>query len=242
MSRSPTLRARKRIMKRFVTIRRFVFRKSVGVPVVLTFLGLAVGGEFLAQQSQQPYQFANSANCSSRTTAGCNTPAYLESNGHATQIPAVVAGQNEHPRYQPKRLPTVVLHNPAPNSALRIFPPTVTATPTTPPTPPTPEPTSLPPPQGQSSVVAMIEQVFGPYAQGALHVASCESGYNPGAYNPTSIGGSHAEGVFQILYPSTWMGTSEAAYSPYNAMANIQAAHEIFVRDGYSWREWSCAA
>jgi hypothetical protein len=65
---------------------------------------------------------------------------------------------------------------------------------------------------------------------------------NPGAYNPTSIGGSHAAGVFQILFPSTWARTSEAGYSPYNALANIRAAHEIFVRDGYSWHEWSCPA
>jgi LysM repeat protein len=90
------------------------------------------------------------------------------------------------------------------------------------------------------SVTSMIEQVFGPYASGALHVASCESGLNPDATNPISIGGSHAAGVFQILYPSTWDGTSEAASSPYNAMSNILAAHDIFVRDGYSWREWVC--
>jgi hypothetical protein len=100
-------------------------------------------------------------------------------------------------------------------------------------------PPSIPPAQG--SVAAMISQVFGPYASGALNVAKCESGLNPNSYNPTSIGGSHAEGVFQILYPSTWMGTSQASGSPYNAQANILAAHEIFVRDGYSWREWSCA-
>ena len=91
------------------------------------------------------------------------------------------------------------------------------------------------------SVANMIVQVFGPYSAEALSVARCESGLNPAAYNPTSIGGSHAAGVFQILYPSTWMGTPEAASSPYNAWANIQAAHAIFVRDGYSWHEWSCA-
>ncbi len=91
-----------------------------------------------------------------------------------------------------------------------------------------------------SSVASMIEQVFGPYAPTALQIAQCESGLNPGAYNPVSIGGSHAAGVFQILYPSTWAGTSEAAASPYDAMSNILAAHEIFVRDGYSWREWTC--
>ena len=102
---------------------------------------------------------------------------------------------------------------------------------------PEPTPTQI---TGGSSVAAMIEQVFGPYAQGALHVANCESGLNPNAYNPTSNGGSHAVGVFQILYPSTWMRTPQAASSPYDAMANILAAHSIFVRDGYSWREWSC--
>lgn len=86
----------------------------------------------------------------------------------------------------------------------------------------------------------MIEQIFGANAPEALNIARCESGLNPNAYNPTSIGGSHAAGVFQILYPSTWMGTPEAGASPYNAWANIEAAHAIFVRDGYSWREWVC--
>jgi hypothetical protein len=90
------------------------------------------------------------------------------------------------------------------------------------------------------SVQSMIESVFGPYAGQALSVARCESGYNPGAYNGISVGGSHAEGVFQILYPSTWYGTSYSGYSPYNAWANIHAAYQIFARDGFSWREWVC--
>jgi LysM repeat protein len=95
-------------------------------------------------------------------------------------------------------------------------------------------------PQSGSSVAGMINQVFGPYAAGAINVATCESGLNAGATNSMSIGSSHAAGVFQILYPSTWAGTSEAANSPYDAWSNIVAAHEIFVRDGYSWREWTC--
>lgn len=90
------------------------------------------------------------------------------------------------------------------------------------------------------SVESMIYQVFGSYGWSAVRVARCESGLNPYAYNPYSIYGSHAMGVFQILYPSTWSGTSEAYSSPYNTWANIVAAHNIFVRDGYSWREWSC--
>ncbi len=90
------------------------------------------------------------------------------------------------------------------------------------------------------SISNMIGQVFGPYAGAAQHVAMCESSLNPGATNSEPIGGSHAAGVFQILYPSTWSTTSQAANSPYDAYANIVAAHEIFVRDGYSWREWVC--
>jgi hypothetical protein len=90
------------------------------------------------------------------------------------------------------------------------------------------------------SVQSMIQSVFGSYAGQALSVARCESGYNPGAYNGISVGGSHAEGVFQILYPSTWSGTSYSGYSPYNAWANIHAAYQIFARDGFSWREWVC--
>jgi LysM repeat protein len=86
-----------------------------------------------------------------------------------------------------------------------------------------------------ASVSSMINAIFGPYAAGAMQIATCESGLNPGATNPSS----GAAGLFQIL-PSTWATTSQAASSPYNAYANIQAAHDIFTRDGYSWREWVC--
>ena len=94
--------------------------------------------------------------------------------------------------------------------------------------------------RGGSSVASMIYNVFGSHAAGAMRVANSESGLNPRAYNPISIGGSHAMGIFQILYPSTWRGTPQASHSPYDPTANILAAHSIFVRDGYSWREWSC--
>ncbi len=121
---------------------------------------------------------------------------------------------------------------------------------------PTPTPTTAPQPAssggvyvspypanpGTQAIINEITSVFGPYAQGALNVARCESGFNPQAYNPTPVLGSHAMGVFQILYPITWQGTSEAGQSPYNANANILAAHQIFARDGYSWREWACSS
>jgi hypothetical protein len=117
--------------------------------------------------------------------------------------------------------------------------------PTPTPTPrPTPTPIARPPSgaynPGQQAIINEIIAVFGSYSQGALNVAHCESGYDPNAYNPYPVAGSHAEGVFQILYPSTWDGTSYASSSPYNATANIHAAYQIFARDGYSWREWQC--
>jgi hypothetical protein len=116
---------------------------------------------------------------------------------------------------------------------------------------PTPTPTPTPVPQsgglpafssnpGTQAIMNEISAVFGLYAQGALNVARCESGYDPNAWNPYAIGNSHASGVFQILYPSTWNGTGYAAYSPFNADANIHAAYQMFQRDGYSWREWAC--
>lgn len=101
------------------------------------------------------------------------------------------------------------------------------------------QPVAVAAPQS-SSIDAMIDQVFGANAGAARNIAMCESGLNPNATNSYSIGGSHAAGLFQILYPSTWYGTSQASNSPYNAWSNIVAAHEIFVRDGYSWREWTC--
>ncbi|HEU5229767.1 MAG TPA: transglycosylase SLT domain-containing protein [Ktedonobacteraceae bacterium] len=93
-----------------------------------------------------------------------------------------------------------------------------------------------------ADITNMIYETFGPYAPSAMRIARCESGLNPNAYNPQPVLGSHAMGVFQILYPSTWMTTPQSASSPYNARANISAAHAIFARDGFSWREWQCQA
>lgn len=91
------------------------------------------------------------------------------------------------------------------------------------------------------ALTKQIQQVFGVYANSALRIAMAESSMNPNAYNSISVGGSHAEGLFQILYPSTWNTTSQARNNPYDSTANIKAAYEIFVRDGFSWREWATA-
>jgi hypothetical protein len=84
--------------------------------------------------------------------------------------------------------------------------------------------------------ITVIRGVFGPDADQAIRVAECESGLNPAAYNP-----SGAAGLFQIM-PGTWVGTSQRGASRYDAHANAVAAHDIFVRDGHSWREWACPA
>ncbi len=84
--------------------------------------------------------------------------------------------------------------------------------------------------------INVIRKVFGPDADQAIRVAECESGLNPQAYNP-----SGAAGLFQIM-PGTWRGTSQAGASRYDAYANAVAAHDIFIRDGHSWREWVCLA
>ncbi|HEU0026362.1 MAG TPA: hypothetical protein VFQ25_04540 [Ktedonobacterales bacterium] len=108
----------------------------------------------------------------------------------------------------------------------------------------TPKPQTYRPPiganPGQQAIINEIVAVFGSYSQGALNIAKCESGYDPNAWNSYPIMGSHASGVFQILYPSTWNSTSYSGYSPFNADANIKAAYQIFHRDGNSWREWQC--
>ena len=96
-------------------------------------------------------------------------------------------------------------------------------------------PAHTPPSSSGGSVQNQIRAVFGRYSSAALAIAACESGYNPGAYNPSS----GASGVFQFLR-STWASTSYAGYSPFNAWANIHAAYQVFQRDGYSWREWQC--
>ncbi len=222
-------------MNLFTSARQGVLsRKFVVGIVLLVTAGVAGGGKALSQLPSNEH--TKVASCPSHTNP-CVTP--QPTAAIRITIPSTT-GKTGTPRSRPKPVVKARPVVPAPISAVRVYP---TPVPTKPPVVTTPQtPTPTPIPTGQSSVAAMIEQVFGPYAPGALQVARCESGLNPGAYNPTSIGGSHAEGVFQILYPSTWMTTSEAGSSPYNAQANILAAHEIFVRDGYNWHEWSCAA
>lgn len=90
-----------------------------------------------------------------------------------------------------------------------------------------------------SQIAQRIREVFGSYGDQAVRVATCESGLDAQAYNPIVVANGHAKGVFQII-DATWATTSERDQSPYNAEANIQAAWEIFSRDGHRWFEWVC--
>ena len=221
-------------MKRFISVyQNLLLGKAPLVLVALILLGSLIGGSLMLHAVNHTNTVGNCSSSSVRSIAAsvsqsCTKVLPNHQVQATVQINANIEG--EVVGSEILSLPRQIAPTPTPiPQPVKIYPTQV---------PTIPYPTS----PGQAAVIGMINQVFGSYAPGALNVARCESGFNPQAYNPISIGGSHAEGIFQILYPSTWRGTSEASSSPYSAMANILAAHQIFVRDGYSWREWSCAA
>jgi hypothetical protein len=220
-------------MKRFTSMyQKLLLGKTPIVLVTLILLASLICGSLILHAMDHTTTIGNcsSSSVQSITASASQSCAKLtyHHQAHGIVLPKANS-KGEAARIEILSLPRQIVPTPAPKpQPVKIYPsqePTV------------PVPTS----PGQAAVIAMINQVFGTYAAGALQVARCESGLNPLAYNPISIGGSHAEGVFQILYPSTWRGTSEASSSPYSAIANILAAHQIFVRDGYNWHEWSCA-
>jgi hypothetical protein len=77
--------------------------------------------------------------------------------------------------------------------------------------------------------VDAIRLVFGPYADQAVRVASCESGWNTQATN------GQYYGLFQ-------MGTAErAVYGDGNsALEQAKAAYRYFVASGSDWSPWTC--
>ena len=221
-------------MKRFISVNQNHFLgKTPVVLVALILLGSIIGGSLMLHAINHTKTIGNCSYSSVQSIATSASQSCTKLISHHQVQVTVLTNSNMKGEVigseivsVPRQIAPIPTPDPQP---VKVYPTQV---------PTIPYPTS----PGQAAVIGMINQVFGSYAPGALNVARCESGFNPLAYNPISIVGNHAEGVFQILYPSTWSGTSEASSSPYSAMANILAAHQIFVRDGYNWHEWSCAA
>jgi len=86
-------------------------------------------------------------------------------------------------------------------------------------------------------IAKIITDAFSPLGsaavQWALNVAYCESRYHPTSVNSSS----GASGLFQFL-PSTWAFTPQHASSPFDPVANAQAAAWLYHRDGPS--QWVC--
>lgn len=68
-----------------------------------------------------------------------------------------------------------------------------------------------------------------------VRVASCESGLNRLAKNPSST----ASGLFQFLYPSTWATTPYAGKDVWSAKWNALAAAWLYKNSGPG--PWVCA-
>lgn len=91
-----------------------------------------------------------------------------------------------------------------------------------------------PPPAYIAQIITDAFSPLGPAAvQWAMNIAYCESRYHPNSVN-TSSG---ASGLFQFL-PSTWGGTPWANQSPFDPVANAQAAAWLYSR--YGSGRWAC--
>ena len=86
-------------------------------------------------------------------------------------------------------------------------------------------------------IATIIHDAFTPLGdravQWAFNVAYCESRYHPTSVNSSS----GASGLFQFL-PSTWAFTPYHAKSPFDPVANANAAAWLYKRDGPS--QWEC--
>jgi multidrug efflux pump subunit AcrA (membrane-fusion protein) len=91
-----------------------------------------------------------------------------------------------------------------------------------------------PPPPNIAKIINDAFSPLGPAAvQWAINVAYCESRYHPNSVNSDS----GASGLFQFM-PSTWGGTPWANQSPFDPVANAQAAAWLYSR--YGPGRWTC--
>jgi transglycosylase-like protein with SLT domain len=86
-------------------------------------------------------------------------------------------------------------------------------------------------------IAKIIYDAFSPLGaralEWALNVAYCESRYHPNSVNSDS----GASGLFQFM-PGTWGGTPWASQSPFDPVANAQAAAWLYNR--YGPGRWTC--
>jgi hypothetical protein len=86
-------------------------------------------------------------------------------------------------------------------------------------------------------IAKIITDAFSPLGQDAvvwaMRVAWCESRYHPNSVNSDS----GASGLFQFM-PSTWSGTPWANQSPFDPVANANAAAWLYNR--YGPGRWTC--
>jgi regulator of protease activity HflC (stomatin/prohibitin superfamily) len=91
-----------------------------------------------------------------------------------------------------------------------------------------------PPPPYIAKIINDAFSPLGPAAvQWAINVAYCESRYHPNSVNSDS----GASGLFQFM-PGTWGGTPWASQSPFDPVANAQAAAWLYSH--YGPRRWTC--
>jgi hypothetical protein len=86
-------------------------------------------------------------------------------------------------------------------------------------------------------IAKIITDAFSPLGHDAvvwaLRIAWCESRYHPNSVNSDS----GASGLFQFM-PGTWAGTPWASQSPFDPVANAQAAAWLYSH--YGPGRWSC--
>ena len=168
-------------MKRFISVYPNLFLgKTPVVLVALIFLGSLVGGSLILHAMNHTNTVGN---CSSSSVQSITISA-----------PQSCAKVIVHHQVQVTGQLNANLKGEVIGSEILSVPRQIASTPTPEPQPvkiyPTQVPTvPVPTSPGQAAVIAMINQVFGSYAAGALQIARCESGFNPLEYNPISIGG-----------------------------------------------------
>lgn len=165
-------------------------------------------------------------------TADANSEHLAVLDGKSAERAAAKAAAQAPPPAPPPPPPA-----PAPPAAAPAPAPPPAAAP--PPPPPPPAPAPPPPPPAPTSISDIIDAAFAQYGPGvqawAHRIAFCESTNNPNAVNASS----GAAGLFQFL-PYTWSHSPYAGQSPFDPVANANAAAWLYGQMGPA--AWECKA